>query len=290
MENSDIVSSSEASGLSEDEFYSALISRNKSLISSSDQLVLRYSRFAILGCGSTGGGVIEPLVRSGASKFVLADPGIYDLGNLNRQQAFVVDLGRNKASVHRERILGVNPHSEVKVFEDGVLFENAREIVKNVDLILDAVDVTSKSGLIAKREVHNIAKEIGIPVVCAYDIAGTQYVTFIDYRLTDTKLLIGEGEVSLKDLVPPSVVPVEMYEDLIFRKNNPDAPFPQLGMTSALLGAIFPQLAIEILAGRDVKKGIVIDLNRIVRTKRRNIMTRVRQVFLLPKVLKAVGK
>ena len=85
-------------------FYDELVSRNRGLIDPEIQRRLREARFVIAGCGSTGGACVGPLVRSGATRFVLVDPGTYELANLNRQDATIDDVGRNKADVQAERI------------------------------------------------------------------------------------------------------------------------------------------------------------------------------------------
>jgi tRNA A37 threonylcarbamoyladenosine dehydratase len=90
-------------------FYAELTSRNRGLISGLEQTQLRATRFVIAGCGSTGGACVMPLLRSGAERFVLFDPGEYDVSNLNRQDATLADVGRNKAEAAKARILGVNP-------------------------------------------------------------------------------------------------------------------------------------------------------------------------------------
>ncbi|MFC7511740.1 HesA/MoeB/ThiF family protein [Streptomyces thermocarboxydus] len=70
---------------------------------------LRNATVLVAGCGSTGGAVVEPLARLGTGRFVLAEPGEYELNNLNRQSATHKDIGRNKAEVAAERIRSVNP-------------------------------------------------------------------------------------------------------------------------------------------------------------------------------------
>jgi len=55
------------------------------------------------GCGSIGGATVVPLVRLGAERFVLCEPGDYELNNLNRQAADMGDIGRNTAEVQADR-------------------------------------------------------------------------------------------------------------------------------------------------------------------------------------------
>ena len=100
-----------------DSFYAELTTRNSGLIAPEIQSSLRSTRFVIAGCGSTGGAVLMPLVRTGAESFVLLDPGDYELNNLNRQDAALADLGRNKAHACADRMLAVNPFCSIEVHE-----------------------------------------------------------------------------------------------------------------------------------------------------------------------------
>lgn len=90
--------------LDHDQFYRELTLRNAGFISSDDQCGLREAVILIAGCGSTGGSVIELLVRSGAEHLILADNGSYELNNANRQNMVVSDIGRAKVEVFAERV------------------------------------------------------------------------------------------------------------------------------------------------------------------------------------------
>jgi molybdopterin-synthase adenylyltransferase len=96
-----------------DAFYAELTARNRGLVDERDQQLLRQAQILVAGCGSIGGAVVEPLVRLGAERVMLVEPDVYELHNLNRQQALVADVGRNKATVLAERIRQVNPYVDV---------------------------------------------------------------------------------------------------------------------------------------------------------------------------------
>src|SRR5439155_24616144 len=93
----------------EERDYEAWTGRNGGLLAADEQELLRRTRFVVAGCGSTGGAVIAPVGRAGARHLVLLDPGSYELNNLNRQDAFREDLGRNKAEVQAERLHAIDP-------------------------------------------------------------------------------------------------------------------------------------------------------------------------------------
>src|SRR5947209_3868414 len=82
-----------------DEFYAQFVTRNRGLITEEEQERLRTANILVAGCGSVGGAAVEPLIRLGAENLILAEPGEYDLPNINRQSVRLQDIGRNKAEV-----------------------------------------------------------------------------------------------------------------------------------------------------------------------------------------------
>jgi tRNA threonylcarbamoyladenosine dehydratase len=251
-------------------FYAELTTRNAPLVSPSQQEALRRTRFVVAGCGSTGGAVVMPLVRTGAERFVLLDPGAYELNNCNRQDATQADLGRNKAAATADRILAVNPFASVEVHEAGVQPGSISEVLAPGDVVMDAVDVTTQPGVDAKLALHEAACAARLPVLTAYDIAGTQFLELYDYRELRTPL---RGRVPagadpgglLKALVPPLVLPREILPELRLRRRSPERPFPQLAMTSTLLGALAVPYFIALVTGAPVRRKVRVDLNSTIR-------------------------
>jgi len=128
-------------------FYQEFTLRNAGFISDSEQHTLRQAHILIAGCGSTGGSVIEVLVRSGAENLALADNGSYELNNANRQNMVLTDVGRAKVDVFAERMLQINPHVAISCHAHGITPDNDDELVQWADIIVDAVDVTGRSRL-----------------------------------------------------------------------------------------------------------------------------------------------
>ncbi|HEX7102161.1 MAG TPA: ThiF family adenylyltransferase, partial [Nitrolancea sp.] len=165
-----------------DEFYAELITRNAGLVSDAEQQRLRDATILVAGCGSIGGAVVEPLVRMGAEHLILAEPGDYDIHNLNRQSMTVHDIGRNKAEVLREQALSINPYASIEVDTRGIVDENVVDLVRRATIIIDGVDVTTKPPLRMKLALHEQAHRAGVPVISGYDIAGLQMMKIYDYR------------------------------------------------------------------------------------------------------------
>jgi tRNA threonylcarbamoyladenosine dehydratase len=263
-------------------FYANFTSRNRGLITEAWQQRLRTTRFVVAGCGSTGGACVMPLVRSGAERFVLLDPGAYELNNLNRQDATLSDIGVNKAATTRDRILAVNPFAQVEVFEDGVTPETIGSRLALRDVVIDAVDVTSDAGVRAKYALHEAARELHLKVLTAYDIAATQFIELFDYEAIRGPL---RGRVSepltfervLRALVPPSALPREILAELRERKDDPARGFPQLAMTSTLFGAVATAYLLRAVNGEPVKRRIRIDLYDETRPVGPRLLARVRR-------------
>jgi molybdopterin/thiamine biosynthesis adenylyltransferase len=254
-------------------FLSELRLRNRGLIADDDQRRLGEARIAVAGCGSTGGAVVEPLVRAGAMHLALYEPGSYELDNLNRQRATVVAIGRNKAAWLAERAHEVNPYAEIAVDERGVTSENVTELCRNANLIVDAVDVTSMEGLTAKFALHEAAAKAGRVVVTAYDLAYRQYIRVFRYA-KDPRPFAGSLAALrqaknpldvLAILVPVKVIPCELVSEIERLQNEPGASISQLGCTSDLFGAMIVPLSIELLAGRPVRSEMTIDLRDVMR-------------------------
>ena len=265
-----------------DGFYRELTARNQGLIEPELQERFRRQRFVVAGCGSTGGAVLMPLLRTGAERFVLLDPGAYELNNLNRQDATLADVGRNKASASAERMLAVNPHLEVEVHERGVEPGSIGAVLAAGDLVVDAVDVTTEPGVTAKLALHSEAATKKLTVLTAYDIASTQFIEVFDYAKLRKPLAgrVRNGsnpEAVLRSLIPPLALPREIFPVLLDRRRNPDLGFPQLVMTSTLLGAVAVAILLRLVAKKPVRRRVRVDLADLVRPPLRREAGRLRR-------------
>ena len=253
-----------------DEFYARLVTRNRGLIADAEQQRLQSATILVAGCGSVGGAVIEPFVRLGAAHLVLAEPDAYDLPNLNRQSARLQDIGRNKAAVFQERMRDINPYASIEIETNGITDDNVERLVKTADLIIDAVDVTTKPPLRAKFALHERAKQFGVPVLAGYDIGGLQLLITYDYRRQSTAVLHGRVQASevadiepfafLRRVIPIRAIPFEIIGELRRQIRGEGQGFPQLVFTAQLFGVLALPAALEILSGRAVRRQIIIDI------------------------------
>ena len=280
-----------------DVFYAQFTARNRGLIDEQEQQRLRCTRILVAGCGSIGGAVVEPLVRLGAERLVLVEPDRYELHNLNRQSAELADVGQNKARVLAERARRINPHVNVRVDERGVTGDNAESLVAPVGLIFDGVDVTASSALTCKYALHVAAQRLAVPVVCGYDIAGTQLVLVYDYRIRSLPVLggrlAGRAVDSLDPLhflgrvVPLRAVPVEMFGELRRQLLGGSTTFPQLVYSAHLFGVLGCRVGLDLLAGRPVRHRIAVDVHTLTRTGPHRWRTRLARLAELARMSRA---
>jgi hypothetical protein len=93
----------------------------------------------VIGAGAVGSAVVELLVRADAGRIVVCDGDDVEHGNLCRHTARLEDLGKNKAAVVAERLIGVHSHADVQAIPE--YFPPAEEtlstIISDCDLIID---------------------------------------------------------------------------------------------------------------------------------------------------------
>jgi hypothetical protein len=260
--------------------YREMTRRNQPSISLRDQRALRAVRILVAGCGSIGGAAVVPLVRLGVERFVLCEPGDYELNNLNRQAADLGDIGRNKAEVQAARARAINPEAEILVEPDGVTDDNVDWLVGTTDVVIDGVDVTESAGIAAKRALHTEAWRQRRLVISGLDLGGTQVVYAFDYRDGRTRPLNGRldgvpadtGAMEfLTRLVSPLDVPREMvaYSKATIR-GQAGSP-PQLAPTADQFGVLAAWMVLDFAAGRPVRRRVKVAIPDLVMPRHRRL-------------------
>lgn len=128
---------------------------------------LNKKKVIIFGLGGVGGSLAEALTRAGIGHFTLVDKDSFDETNLNRQLfATYKTVGMNKTDVAKERMLSINPNTEIETRKMFFLPENSDEFdFSQYDYVVDAIDnVTAKIALIlkAKKEGANVISSMGM--------------------------------------------------------------------------------------------------------------------------------
>jgi len=107
-----------------------------------EQLALiQTKRIGIGGAGGLGSNVAMILVRSGFKHFEIIDQDVIDASNLNRQQYFLNEIGRDKVTVTKQRLLDINPELNILVHKTKWTPETGNDYFKGSDFIIEAFDV-----------------------------------------------------------------------------------------------------------------------------------------------------
>jgi len=105
------------------------------------QLRLKKAKVLLIGTGGLGAPLGLYLAAAGVGRLGLVDFDVVDFTNLQRQVTFgSSDVGKAKTEAARARLSNLNPDIEIETFETKLVSENALEIFKNFDVIVDGTD------------------------------------------------------------------------------------------------------------------------------------------------------
>ena len=142
------------------------------------QLKLKGAKVLLVGTGGLGAPLGLYLAAAGIGRIGLVDFDVVDFSNLQRQVIhFTQDVGRNKIDSAAEKMTALNPNVEIVKHEVALSSENAMEILKDYDLVVDGTDnfptrylVNDACVLLGKPNVYgSIFRFEGQATVFAYE-------------------------------------------------------------------------------------------------------------------------
>jgi len=105
------------------------------------QLKLRAAKVLCIGAGGLGSPLAMYLAAAGVGTIGIVDFDVVDFTNLQRQIIHsTADVGRKKLDSAAETIEGINPFVKVRKFETRLSSENALELFRDFDVIVDGTD------------------------------------------------------------------------------------------------------------------------------------------------------
>jgi|HubBroStandDraft_2_1064218.scaffolds.fasta_scaffold08847_3 molybdopterin/thiamine biosynthesis adenylyltransferase/rhodanese-related sulfurtransferase len=105
------------------------------------QLKLKNAKVLLIGTGGLGAPLGLYLTAAGVGKIGLVDFDVVDFTNLQRQVTFgSSDVGKPKTEAARARLSNLNPDVEIAAYETKLTSENALELFKDYDIIVDGTD------------------------------------------------------------------------------------------------------------------------------------------------------
>lgn len=245
--------------------YREMFSRNIGLLTEKDQDILSNSCVAIAGVGGVGGIQLVTLARTGIGNFLIADPEVFSITDINRQYgATKSTMGVKKAVVMSKIIKDINPYCNVKVFSEGVNSENVERFVKGSDVVIDAIEyftIEEKIRLYKEARKNNkfvfTSPIIGFgSTLLVFDPSGLSYEDYFE--------LDHEKNLDFKKLCP--IYPEYIDKDLYQNAKNKKRPFPSFSPSTALsAGLLSTEVVLFILNRRKpaiAPKCIQVDYHR----------------------------
>lgn len=105
------------------------------------QLKLKQAKVLCVGAGGLGAPLGLYLAAAGVGRIGVVDFDSVDYTNLQRQILFgTSDVGRPKIEAAAERLRSLNPEVQIDTFETRLTSENALDILKDYDIIVDGTD------------------------------------------------------------------------------------------------------------------------------------------------------
>jgi len=142
------------------------------------QQKLKAAKVLLVGAGGLGAPLGLYLAAAGVGKIGLVDFDVVDFTNLQRQVIHsTADVGRKKLDSAAEKMQAINPHVKLVKHEVALSSENALDILKDYDMVVDGTDnfptrylVNDACVLLGKPNVYgSIFRFEGQATVFAYE-------------------------------------------------------------------------------------------------------------------------
>lgn len=105
------------------------------------QQKLKNAKVLVVGAGGLGCPSAQYLAAVGVGTLSIADDDTISIGNLHRQILYTpAEIGRKKVLVAAEKLQQQNPQIKILAIETRVNSDNALDIIKDFDIILDGTD------------------------------------------------------------------------------------------------------------------------------------------------------
>ena len=105
------------------------------------QLKLKQARVLMIGAGGLGAPLGLYLTAAGVGHLGIVDFDVVDFTNLQRQVTFSTsDIGKSKIEAAKSRLSGLNPSIDIQTYETRLTSENALDLFRDYDIVVDGTD------------------------------------------------------------------------------------------------------------------------------------------------------
>lgn len=138
-------------------------------IGEAGQLKLKNASVLVVGAGGLGSPLLIYLAAAGIGNIGIADDDIVSLSNLQRQVLYNTDnLGQKKITIAEQRLKALYPAIKIRLYNERINKDNAKQILKEYDVIADCSDNFSTRQLIG-AETEKLRKPLAFASVMNYE-------------------------------------------------------------------------------------------------------------------------
>ena len=192
------------------------------------QQKLKAARVLVVGAGGLGSAALQYLAAAGVGEIAIVDDDVVSLSNLQRQVLHgTPDLERPKIESAADALYRLNPHVEVERHAARIAPDNAREILRGRDVVLDGSD--------------NFATRYAVSDACFHE------------RVALVTAALGSFDATLTTLKPYATA-ADGRPNPTYRCLFPEAPPPgsvptcaEAGVLGALAGMVGAMMAMEAI-------------------------------------------
>ncbi|MFI0607486.1 MAG: beta-eliminating lyase-related protein [Anaerolineae bacterium] len=236
---------------SADEHRRAFLNRTLMLLGDEAVRLLGTRTVAVAGCGGVGGAAAITLARMGVGGFILADPGLFDPPDINRQWAATRDtLGRNKAEVYEEVLRSIDPGLRVRSYSEGLTDDNVETFLDGADVVIDCLDIAVSGELRAR--LYQAARARGIYALCAPALGFGAALAIGAPDGLPMEAVFGKmlGEATARSTLPPGLRQLVVPEHLdACERHLSSLRVPSIAISPALASALMSAEIYLLLSG-----------------------------------------
>ena len=197
------------------------------------QQKLKAAKVAVIGAGGLGSPVIAYLVAAGIGTIAVIDDDEVSLSNLQRQIVHTnADIGRPKTESAQDFAAGLNPHVAVIAVTKRLDRDNALDVLRGYDLIVEGTDRFDTRVIVAEA-----GETLAVPVVSGAVSMFDGQVTVFAPHLADAA---GRSYPRFRDLYPDD-------------PEEGDLPSCEvvgvLGAVTGVIGTLMAMEAIKLVTG-----------------------------------------
>lgn len=125
------------------------------------QLKLKSAKACVIGLGGLGSSAVRQLAAMGVGYIRLVDRDVVELSNLQRQHLYDIKvLGYAKAEAAAEKLGRLNPYITLEPLTVSINSENAEDLVRDMDVVVDGLDTMKP-----RYAINRACVKLGIPYV-----------------------------------------------------------------------------------------------------------------------------